>query len=145
MEPDRFQHNPKVYIIGLLCMIISMALFGLGAYALPNLAFGLNYSIPSIIYNWMSWIHIAYDLTEKQAGWLVLLVIFILGFVASIVTYAISNRIETEMYSIEPAREEVHQKSKQWREVGPLVLKISFILAIIFISAKLFQWVLTIQ
>ena len=145
MEPDRFQHNPKVYIIGLLSMIASMALFGLGAYTLPNIAFGLSYRIPEIIYNWISWVHIAYDVTEKKAGWMVLIIIFILGLASSLVTYSISNRIETEMYAIKPEKEQAHAESNTWRETAPFVFKMLFILASVFIGAKLFHWVITIE
>ena len=145
MEPDRFQHNPKVYIIGLLCMIASMLLFGLGVYTLPKIAFGFTYRIPETVYNWISWVHIAYDITEKKAGWIVLMIIFILGLASSIVTYSISNRIETEMYAIKPEIEHARTKSNKWKETGPLVLKMLFILAIVFTSTKLFHWVITIN
>ena len=83
MEPDRFQHSPTVYTIGLISMISSMALFGLGAYALPNIAFGLTYRIPEFIFYWINLIHLAYGFTEKKAGLLVLMIIFALGFITS--------------------------------------------------------------
>ena len=144
MEPDRFQHSPKVYIVGLISMIISMALFGLGAYIFPNIAFGLVYRIPDFIFESVNLVQVAYDLNERKAGWLVLVIIFFLGLIASIITYAVSNRIENGIYAIQP--EKVEQKSSEkWTETGPLILKISFILGVIFISAKLFQWVITIQ
>lgn len=146
MEPDRFQHSPKVYTIGLICMIISLALFGLGAYIFPNIVFGVSYQIPHYIFDWVSLIQNAYDLNEKQAGWLVLMVIFLLGLVASIITYAVSNRIENEIYEIEPEKVDEHQElHHKPNESGPLILKIIFILGIIFLSAELFEWVIKIR
>jgi len=149
MEPDRFQHSPKVYIIGMICMLISMVLFGLGAYILPKIAFNLVYNIPDFIYTWSNLIQIAYGLNEKKAGWLILTVIFLLGVIASIVTYAVSNRIENQIYFIEPDKIDEHQVSgetgKEWRETGPLVLKILLILVLVFVISKLFQWAISIQ
>ena len=145
MEPDRFQHSPTVYTIGLISMISSMALFGLGAYALPNIAFGLTYRIPEFIFYWINLIHLAYGFTEKKAGLLVLMIIFALGFIASVITYAVSNRIESEMYAIKVETVNDKNTSKEWRESGPLILKIVLIMILIFISAKLFQWAISIQ
>lgn len=144
MEPDRFQYSPRIYIIGLICMIISMALFGLGAYIFPNIAFGLIYRIPNFIFEWINLIQVAYELTEKNAGWLVLVIIFFLGFVASIITYAVSNRIDNGIYAIEPEKVELKPSTTE-KETGPLILKIAFILGIVFISTKIFQWVITIR
>jgi len=144
MEPDRFQHSPKVYIIGLVCMIISMALFGFGAYIFPRIAFHFMYRIPDFIFEWINFVQIAYDLNEKNAGWLILIIIFSLGLIASIITYAVSNRIENEIYSIEPQKLDEQKPSKEWKEAGPLILKIVLILVVVFLSAKLFHWVISI-
>lgn len=149
MEPDRFQHSPKIYIIGMICMIISMVLFSLGAYILPRIAFDLVYKIPDFIFTWTNLIQIAYGLNEKKAAWLILIIIFLLGLIASIITYAVSNRIENQIYAIEPDRvdeQEASEKAtKEWREIGPLVLKIIFILGVVFVVSKLFHWAISIQ
>ena len=149
MEPDRFQHSPKIYIIGMVCMLTSMVLFGLGAYILPNVAFDLVYQIPDFIYTWINLVQIAYGLNEKNAGWLILIIIFLLGSVSSIITYAVSNHIESKIYDIKPEKvdeQNVAMKtSKEWRESGPLVLKIIFILGFVFVFAKLFHWAISIK
>ncbi len=144
MEPDRYQHSPKVYIIGMVCMIVSMGLFGLGAYILPNVIFGLIYSIPDFIFDWTNLVQIAYGLNEKKAGWLVLAIIFLLGFLASIVTYAVSNRLDNEIYDIQTDKTDDEDISEKWKDTGPLILKIIFILVLVFTIAKLFQWAISI-
>ena len=143
MEPDRFQHSPKVYTLGLVCMIISMAFFGLAAYIFPRIAFDFIYNIPDFIFYLIDLIQTAYNLNEKKAGWLILVIIFLLGLIASIIAYSVSNRIETEIYAIEPEKIDEQEKSEQLKETGPLVLKILLIVGLVFVVAKIFQWAIS--
>lgn len=148
MEPDRYQINQKFYIIGLVCLLFSMVLFGMGAYILPRVAFGLNYTIPAFIFEWTNLVQIAYGLSEKSAGWLIFSLFFLLGFLFAIVTYVLSNRIDTEIYSVEEEPLEVVEVKKpntelKGSESGPLVLRIILMIAFIFIMAKVFHWVIT--
>ena len=144
MEPDRYEQNHKFYIAGLACLVISMALFGFGAYIFPRVVFGLNYGIPDVIFNWITLVHIAYGMTEKQAGWLVLFVFFLFGFLFSFITYLLSSQIEKEIYAVEqPEQVEVKPPRKTNQETGPLVLKMLMIVGLIFVVAKLFQWAIS--
>lgn len=144
MEPDRYEQNHKFYIAGLVCLIISMFLFGLGAYILPRIAFGLNYNIPNLIFYWITLVHLAYDITEHMAGWLILLLLFLMGFLFSIITYLFSNHIETKIYAKEEVeRVEIEKVPETSKETGPLVLKIIIIVGIVFVIAKIFQWAIS--
>jgi len=142
MEPDRFQQNKKYYIVGLACLIMSMTLFGIGAYILPHVAFGMVYTIPDFIFEWTNLIQVAYGLSEKSSGWLVLLIFLVFGFLFSLVTYILSNRIDNEIYATEEPDAVVEEKKpiKGGSETGPLVLKIVLILGFIYIVSKFFQW-----
>lgn len=146
MEPDRYEQNHAAYIVGLVCLVISLALFGMGAYILPKIAFGWYYNIPGFIFDWISLTQIAYSLSEKAAGWFVLCVFFAFAFIFAGVTYVTSNKIETQIYAAEEPEIEI-KKSRSKNEIkdtGPLVLKIIFLIGFIFIVAKMFQWAISI-
>lgn len=146
MEPDRYEQNHAAYIVGLVCLVISLALFGLGAYILPKIAFGWHYNIPGFIFDWISITQIAYSLSEKAAGWLVLCVFFAFAFIFAGVTYVTSNKIETQIYAAEEPEIEIKnsRSKKEIKDTGPLVLKIIFLIGFIFIVAKMFQWAISI-
>ncbi len=145
MEPDRYQLNQKYYVVGLVCLVISMLLFGIGAYILPYIAFGLSYNIPDFIYSWITIVQEAYGVSEKSAGWLIVLAFFGLGFVAAIVTYVTSKRIDNEIYATEEPEKEVEENkpAPKASETGPFVLKIALILGLVFIVAELFRWTIS--
>lgn len=143
MEPDRFQHNQKMYIIGLTSLLISMMLFGLGAFILPRVVFGIAYNIPAFIFDWTNLIQVVYGLSEKAAGWIILLVVFLAGFFFSIVTYVVSHRIDSEIYHIEPEPVTEKKPAKEIRETVLLVIKVLIIIAVIFLATKLFLWMIS--
>ena len=148
MEPDRFQQNQKFYIIGLVCLLISMALFATGAYILPRVAFGLNYNIPAFMFDWTNLVQAAYGVSEKSAGWFIYGLFFLLGFLFSIVTYVLSNHIDNQIYAIEEPEKTavtVTKPNTAMTESGPLVLRVILIIAFIFIIAKIFHWVISAQ
>ncbi len=148
MEPDRFQQNQKFYIIGLVCLLIGMALFGTSAYILPRVAFGLNYKIPAFIFDWTHWVRVAYGVSEKSAGWLIFGIFSLLGFLFSIVTHILSNHIDKQIYAIEEPEKTVVTVMKPntaMKESGPLVLRMILIIACIFIITKIFHWVISAQ
>ncbi len=136
MEPDRYQQNHKLYITGFVCLIISMAFFGVGAYIIPRVVFGLNYNIPEFIFNRIYWIHTAYEVSEKSAGWLVLLIFFSCGFFFTLVTYISSNHIDHEIYPVETEVVEEKKHGMKLRETRSLVLKIMLGVGLVFIVAE---------
>lgn len=145
MEPDRYQQNQKFYIIGLICLLLSMVFFAVGAYIFPYVAFGLIYNLPAFIFDWTDSIQAAYAVSEKRAGWLILMSFFLLGAVFAVVTYILSNRMDKEIYAAEEVDadvEKVEEKKpvKEVQETGPKVLKILLIIVGLFIVAKFFQW-----
>lgn len=145
MEPDRYEQNHTGYIVGLVCLVVSLTLFGMGAYILPRIAFGWYYNIPGFIFEWISITQIAYSLSEKAAGWLILGVFFVLAFIFAGITYVTSNKIETQIYAVDEPVIEVKKETskKEIKETGPLVLKILLLVGFIFTVAKMFQWAIS--
>lgn len=140
MEPDRYQQNKTYYIIGFVCLILSLMFFGLGIYLLPYVAFGWIYSIPNSIFDRIHFIETTYGFSMKAASWLLLLADFLGCFFLALVTYVTSNRIENEILGI--AVEPVEVK-KETKESYLFILTILLTVGLIFLVAMLFQWVIS--
>ena len=140
MEPDRYQQNKVYYVIGMIFLVLSLFYLGVGLYVLPYLIFGVYYSIPPTIFDRINYVQMTYDLTEKQASWLIVCIIFFVGFMCALVTYFTSNQIDNEIFGVSPKPVEVKKEKK---ESGSLMLKIILIVSFVFIVTKLFQWAIS--
>lgn len=140
MEPDRYQQNKVYYIIGMIFLVLSLFYFGVGLYVLPHVLFGIYYSIPPAVYERINYVQMTYDLTAKQASWLIVSLIFFVGFLCALVTYFTSNQIDNEIFGVKP--EPVKEK-KENKESDSLMLKIILIVVFVFIVTKLFQWAIS--
>ena len=140
MEPDRYQQNKVYYIIGMIFLVLSLFYFGVGLYVLPHVLFGIYYSIPPAVYERINYVQMTYDLTAKQASWLIVSLIFFFFFLCALVTYFTSNQIDNEIFGVKP--EPVKEK-KENKESDSLMLKIILIVVFVFIVTKLFQWAIS--
>ena len=140
MEPDRYQQNKTYYILGLVCLILSLMLFGIGLYLLPYIAFGWIYSIPDPIFVRINFIQSTYGLSWSQSSWYFLLAVFFGSFCFALVTYVTSNRIENEIFGIVREKADVKPETK---ESYRFVLTILLTVGLIFLVAMLFQWVIS--
>ena len=140
MEPDRYQQNKTYYIVGFVCLITSLMLFGAGIYLLPYIAFGWIYSIPDTIFDRIDFIQTSYGFTWHQASWLFLLVIFVISFLLALITYFTSNKIDNEILGIEP---EPAKLTKETKESYRFIFTIIMTVGLIFFVAMLFQWVIS--
>lgn len=141
MEQDRYQQNHKLFIIGLASLVISLSLFALSFYIMPNLLFGWGYDTPEFITNFVEWFQYTYNYSESAASKLVFLIVFVLASIFASIAYYCSNRIDNQIYSLELQESKQLQKVQTTdREGLRLVLKILFITLLIFLAAALFEW-----
>lgn len=49
MEPDRYQYNHKLYVIGITCLILALGLILYSFYILPFLLWELHYDVPEFV------------------------------------------------------------------------------------------------
>lgn len=145
MEADRFKLNQKYYIVGILCLVISLALFAFSFYILPFLAFGWHYGVPDFILIWNIDMQESYKLSQTAASWLIFLGLFFPAVILAIIADILSNRIDSQIHGIsnknevkKPERMKVGAK-----ESNGLVFKIIVIMILVFIAAQFFQWALS--
>lgn len=143
MEQDRYNTDHFLFIIGMISLIMSLALFGLTFYVLPNLLFGLIYDIPSFISEWREWIRASYEVTDYAASQIIALFLFALSLMFALIAYFSSNQIDNKIFRSElELQEEVTHEKKKNRETMILVIKILFTIMMVYVFAQVFQWII---
>lgn len=142
MEQDRFQKNHKLFILGLFSLVVSLSLFALSFYIMPNLIFGWHVDTPEFIINTVQWLQYTYNYTSAAASKIVFLFVFLLALFFAGVAYFCSNRIDNQIYSTElESIKPPNNAEKGTKEDGlRLTLKILFFTLLIFAAAALFEW-----
>ncbi|MDP3562031.1 MAG: hypothetical protein Q8R83_07635 [Legionellaceae bacterium] len=144
MEPDRFVQDEKSYIVGILCLIISIGLFAFSFYLFPFLVLGWHYSIPEFIPIWGNDLQQYYQLSDEASSWLLFLVLFVPAIVFAVIADILSNRIDAEIHGIQPKRiANKEQDIAPIKESNQLIFKIAGIIVLVFIAARLFQWAIS--
>ena len=141
MEPDRYNQNHTVYIVGILCLVASLAMIAFSLYLLPYLLFGWHYSVPEFVIAWLDQIQTSYNLSVNASEWLIFAVFFIPGLVFALIADVVSNRIDNQIYGIQ-APETTRPKPVN-TESRSLLFRIVFIVIVVFIAAQILQWTLT--
>ncbi len=143
MEPDRFQHSHKHYIIGILCLVTSLSLFATSVYILPYLWFGWRYSMPEFILNWITVFQSTYQFSLVAASWLVFLIFFLPALILVLVADIMSNRIDSEIHGIPKKSYKKNTEATGDKESKSLILRIVVIVILVFIASELFQWAIS--
>jgi hypothetical protein len=106
MEPDRYEINHKLYIFGVICLIMALTLFFFSLYIAPFLIWQLNYNVPYIITSLINTFEESYEFSPGGSKTLVWLLFFIPSLVTGFISYYISNFIDSKIYSMETKKNE---------------------------------------
>lgn len=146
MEQDRYEVSHKLFITGMICLVLSLSLVLFGFYILPAVLFGWLYDIPAFIFTLIDWLRTDLEFSEMASDWLVLALFFIPGIIAGFIAYYASNKIDNTIYGIGvESEEEIIEERKQKGGWGgtTMTLKVIFLLLIAFLVVTLFEWLLT--
>lgn len=95
MSP-RSQDNSTIFLIGLLCLVLSLGLILFALYILPFLLWNLAYDIPSIITEFIAVLEDNYNYDFSTCKIIVWLSFIIPGLIAGYIAYYISNLLDKE-------------------------------------------------
>lgn len=144
MQRQHFKNAEIYYIVGILCLVVSIGLFALSFYVLPNLAFGWHYSLPDFVSLWSNSLQEKYHLSEKAAAWFIFLGVFLPALCLAILADILSNQIERKVYRIEETKDTVIKSRRgEEKESNVLVVKIIVIIVLVFVAAQFFQWIIS--
>ncbi len=144
MEPDRYQKNHKLYIFGMLCLLVSLSLLFFTVYLFPHLIFGWRYDVPEFITFWREWIMSSYGVSTHYASRLIFLFFFVGVLLFGLGAYFGSTRIDNEIYGInqEHAPERI-KKTRDLSESFQFFLKALGIIVLFYFSTIVFEWLIS--
>lgn len=143
MEPDRYRHNHKLYIIGMFFLAMSLCLFAFCVYVFPHLLLGWVYDVPEFIADWRNWLHINHGYSDSISSLIIFLFIFFLAVAFAVIAYAASNYIDDKLYdnrteTTETITEEtliVNEESRLWITLFKIALVVLIaILLVVFLD-----------
>ena len=143
MEPDRYKINHKLYILGIICLVVALSLFSFSLFIAPFLLWQLDYDVPELIINLITLFEGKYEYGAGSSKLLVWMIFFVPSLITGFFAYYISNRIDSEIYKSEiPRRYEGKMPisaeiSKQIRESAGLGLKIILLMIAIVVIVLL--------
>lgn len=149
LEQDRYKFNRTLYLVGMLCLLISMCLMLLSLYCLAYLVWELHYSIPGFIAEWKFQLMDIYELSDNAAGLLTFFILFIPALITGAVANGISNYIDRSLL-IEKATEEPSSLPESVKKTEVLLQSLIFmskiLLIIIVVLAVLFaiEWLISV-
>ncbi|WP_454783683.1 hypothetical protein [Legionella sp. WA2024007413] len=150
MEQDRFSQNSKLYILGMICLVLCLGLLFYSLYLLPYLAWGLNYNVPEMVMTLLSSLQDDYNYTVGQSKLIVWLMFFVPSLITGLISYFVSNHIDNNLYKSElkPQEEQENPPSKQIgkeiKESAGFGLKILALMILILMAIFFLQYLIQV-
>lgn len=143
IDKERYQHNSKLFIISLICLVLSLCFFSFAFYILPNLLWDWDYDIPEFVYTLRQWVIDNYNFSEGHAKITVFLTFFIPALVTGFISYFTSNKIENEVLGITPEKMPgENEPSREMKETFSFSLKLFLTIILVLIVLFFVEWLL---
>jgi hypothetical protein len=143
MEIDRYQHNHKLFITSMICLVLSLSLFVFSFYILPNFIWDWDYDIPEFLYTWQAWFVDHYNFSDRGAKIIVFLICFIPALITGFISYLTSNRIDNEVLGLVPERlPGENEPSHEIKETFSFTVRLIFIIILVLVVLFFVEWLL---
>lgn len=143
MEGDRFQQNSKLFVLGLVCLLISLTLLAFGLYILPYLLWNWSYKVPEFVYYWREGFKESYGFGDTGASWLVILIFIIPAIITGYISHFASNYIDNQLHGINQEKSPKFTEIKQGvQETLGFGFKILLLIILVLVAVAFVQWLL---
>lgn len=147
MEQDRFKANSKLYILGMICLVLCLGFLFLSVYILPYFIWGLNYHIPAFVLNLVALFEDNYEYSGTYSKFLVWLIFVIPALITGLISYFVSNYIDNQIYHIDTLKLEDEnftpkEMGAEMKESTSLGLKILGLMLLIVVVILLLQFII---
>jgi hypothetical protein len=145
------ERNDKFFLLGLVSLAVSLFLFPLAIYILPQAYFGWTYHIPDFISNFNEYLQDAFGMTRRSASWTVFYSIFLMAIVFANIAYFAAMRTRHDIKksipheNVDEAVVRLRQANQNRRETIFLVVKLVLIMVLVFSIAEIVQWVVAMS
>lgn len=86
----------KVFIAGVICLVLSLGFILFSIYILPYLIFDLGYNVPEFLVDYIHLLQDKYAYSSFGSKFLVWLTFAVPGFIAGYASYYISHYLEKD-------------------------------------------------
>lgn len=144
MEYGKAGANDKVFIFGIICLVISLGLLLISLYILPYFLFDLHYSMPDFMLDMLAKFQDDYGYTISQSKIFIWMIFFIPGLIFGLISFFVSKHLDKLEHG-SPTAVDVPEKSgkeltKELKESASLGFKIIGLIVIIFIGVVIVQY-----
>lgn len=144
MEQDRYEQNHKLFVIGLISLLLSLSLMAIALFIVPYLIWGWHYGVPGMIIALREWLKEEYGFGNTEASWLVFLTFIIPALIFGYISQWSSNYIENKMYGLDQDRPGRRREiQKDLRESVSFGLKIFILIILVIVGVTLVEWLVT--
>ncbi|WP_298627398.1 hypothetical protein [uncultured Legionella sp.] len=145
MEQDRYTNNSKLYILGIISLILALSLFFFSLYIFPFLVWNLHYDVPDFISRMIMYFEDAYFYSTSTSKMLTWMIFFVPSLIAGYISYYISNYIDDQILGLvkKPPPEEAAEANLELqndvKESLGLAAKIIILMILILVIIYLLQ------
>ncbi|CDZ79291.1 putative protein involved in cysteine biosynthesis [Legionella massiliensis] len=141
MEQDRYQQNSKLFVVGLISLLLCLSLAGFGFYIFPYLIWNWGYDVPELVPNLREWYKGNYNFGDSGASWMVFLTFIIPAVISGFISQWASKYIEKQMYGLTEENPEKHaEMQRDIQETISFGLKIFFLIILVIVGITLVEW-----
>lgn len=155
LEQDRYQQNPKLYVFGMVMLMLFWFFTLITIYIIPFLIWNLNYNVPETIIAWQLHLEDTYQFSLQLSKLLTFLTVAVPALICMIVSWIISAYIDKQIVETEMNKDRTsmsisegpQKKITSSRPVGQEVSFASKIILIILIAVVLLfviQWLISV-
>jgi hypothetical protein len=143
MEKDRYDVNRALYILGMVCLLISIGSLLFSFFMFPYLIFHWRYDVPEFIIVWQTALTSDYGMSLSRASWFISLFFTIIGLIVGVIASFCSTYIDN-IVDGDTENEPVIQPpvSHGFRDSVSFFWKLSALLVLIYGSILFTEWVI---
>lgn len=142
MESQHFGANNKLFIFGMICLVISLGLFFFSLYILPYFIWELGYQIPDFVLNLLAMYQDDYQYSSAGSKTVVWLLFFVPCVITGLICYFVTRHLDNVKFNTTPVESENSdgELQKQIKESASLGGKILGLMIAVVILVLLLQY-----
>jgi hypothetical protein len=140
MEPNWNQQNNKLFIVGMIFLVLSLMLLAYTMYLSPYLLLNWKYDVPESVVSLQNILSVKWETTERTASVVMFLVLVAVSGALIWIAHKLSNRMEHTENPTEQSEPE--RDYKRTKETMSVLAKLVVWIVVIFVAALVLQWIM---
>ncbi len=140
----------KFFVLSLLSLAVSLFLFPLALYLLPQAWLGWVYHMPDFITAFSEYVQLSWGVSEDGALWVVVSILFFWGVIFSFIAYYAARQVRVDHKkkvpheSVNEAGVRLKQAKQNRRAILSSLVKLAVIIFMVFVISDIMQWAMAV-